>query len=251
MTESASCGYDSGVDCCERPVADEPRGIDAIDLKLNPTTVSEDTNNGNPVSMLYDSVARYSIKPEVGNTLEMVVPRQKCATENTRQMKPVRRKKRRHLLTVRRRKTRPRNIFMSGEQTVDTCEHTASACEQAFNGGERNGATCDGDVQSMATDLSFDFGDQHSNVEFHLDNTTSFEMATQSKVVNITHHVIDDNVHVIDDCEHIIIDSDQDTTMHLEDSTDLVYEAHHVLGEIYRETNEDECEMLRASHVMF
>ena len=252
MTESASCGYDSGVDCCERPVADEARDVDAINLELDPTTISENTNNGNPVSISYDNVACNSIKPEVGNALETVVPRQKSATENTRQINPIRRKKRRHLLTVRRRKNRSRNIPMSGEQTADTCEQTASAREQTF---ERNGAAFDGDFQGMATDLSFDLGDQHSNVEFRVNNTASLDMVTQSKIVNITDDVIDDNLHVTDECEQIVIDSDQDTTMYLEDSADAVYEVHHVLGEINRKTNEDtnvdECEMLRASHVLF
>lgn len=224
MTESTSCDYDSGVDCCERPVADKSlHGTDTKDIQLNPSKLSTDTEN--PVSKLYSSVASHSITPKAGSAL------QKSAIENTRQMKHVRRKKRRHLLTVRRRKNRPRDILISREQTVHTCEQTAGAREHTFNGNEQNDNACDADIPDMRADHSFDLADEHSNVEFHVGNTASLEMVT------ITDHVIADDVHVTDECEHIIIDSDQDTTMHLEDSANVVSEAHHVLDEIEQETN--------------
>ena len=224
MTESTSCDYDSGVDCCERPVADKSyHGTDTKDIQLNPSKLS--THTDNPVSKLYSGIASHSHTPEVGNAL------QKSAIENTRQMKHVRRKKRRHLLTVRRKKTRPRNTLISRGQTVLTGEQTAGAREHTFNGNEQNDNACDADVSDMTADHSFGLADQHSNVEFHVGNTASLEMVT------ITDHVIADNVHVTDECEHIIIDSDQDTTMHLEDSANVVSEALHVLDEIEQETN--------------
>lgn len=249
LTENTTCGYDSGVDCCERPVSDEHNDHN----NLEPAKSTEHTNSAISVAEFYGNVACNSMKPPI--TDESIVPEQKSSSQSDKQMKPIRKKKRRHLLTVRRRKNRFRNDPLSCEQTAGTHEQITNAREQTVNEREGNRSAADifSDIQGMAIGLSSLAAVDHlSNSQLHLGNTSSVEMDTQHDIVNITDHVSDDIVHVSDECQNIIVESNQDSPMHVES---VVSELNGVLYRTNRVNNEeidvDDCMVSHSSNVIF
>jgi hypothetical protein len=138
LTENTTCGYDSGVDCCERPVLDEHNDHG----NLEPAKSTEHTNSAISVAEFYGNVACNSMKPPK-ITDESIVPEQKSSSQSDKQMKPIRKMKRRHLLTVRRKKNRFRNVPLSCEKTAGTHEQITNAREQTVNEREGNRSAAD------------------------------------------------------------------------------------------------------------
>ena len=204
-------GYDSGVDCCERPLAGSVREMNRVET--GSCTAAEYQANGIKPQNFYSNVAYKTIVPvEKSEASGTAISRQINPSQNKRQTKPVRRKKRRHLFTVRRRKNRLKDIAGTWEKTAGAWDQTFSVFEEPYRGceqtldvsekcahpHEQSGAAFDdnfGNIQGMTK--NFALGASHQFVEI------------SQEIADITDHVNDDIVHVTDECDNII-DSDQD-----------------------------------------
>ena len=255
ITDNTTCGYDSGVDCWERP--DKPNDID----NLEAATTTEYTNNGMAeytsdgisVSKFYHSVACSSIKPNISEESNAVPLQEKITSQGNKQVKPTRRKKRRHLLTVRRRKYRYRNIPQSCGQNLGACEQTADAREQTANAREQtvNERELNSSESEMFSEIQGIENSLDALLNSQLHDTSSLEKNTQHEIVNITDHVNGDILHVNDDIFHVNDDilhvnddvlhvsDDEDSAMNVEDGTNIVSESYHVLFKTNQVNNEE------------
>jgi hypothetical protein len=234
MTENTTSGYDSGVDCCEQPVSDEPSNENN---KLEAPKATGVTNNGISVSKFYSSVADHLIEPKITQESHTVIHQKTLTSPSNKHLKHTRRKKRKHLFTARRRKSRPGHPLQS-------CEQTQRAREQNSSEGESFS-----DIHGV--DISLGTRELALNSQQLLNNTRSPEMDTQHEIVDVTHHVNDDVLHASHECGNVNVESGKHIPMHVEDCTNIAAaESNHVLFEV-NNGEVDECKISHASNMMF
>lgn len=124
LTGNANSGYDSGVDCPERVVSDE------IDEKTKPNTR---TDNTSAIFTLQSTVLSESIQDQPTYEISALQSEPKVTLQNVKIAKPLRRKKRKHCLTIRRRKNRPRKSSQLCDETPESCDLITDPREETAN----------------------------------------------------------------------------------------------------------------------
>ena len=236
LTENSTTGYDSGVDCCEQAVSDELKEHHKQEMPK----ITEHVNNGIPVSCFYGSVMDQLVEPNVTDESKTVI-HQKMTSQSNKHGKHTRRKKRKHLFTVRRRKSRPGS-------TPQSCEQTSSAREQIGSEGESFS-------DFHAIDSSLGTSELLSSSKLVLVNAMPRGDDTQHEIVNITDHLNEDALHVSGECESVNVESDKHIPMHVEEYTNFVAESSHRLLKTTivnsQEIRGDDCRVSHSSNFIF
>ena len=228
MNENTTGGYDSGVDCCERQVSE---GLQDISTHNNQHKTGKTTIDNGNLKFCENLVSSY-VEPEINDASNIVLPEKtRKISPNEKHGKPIRRKKRKHLFTARRRKNRTRNIPQSYE--------TTSECVNAWK--QDDITKCFSEFEGM----NFEKNGQLPNSQ---SLTKSFQMGKQHEIVNVTDHVSDDILHMTGEYEHIVIDSDQDSMLHVENDRNGMSESNHVCNEINHVNNKNS---LKSNDVIF
>lgn len=112
------------MDCHERVVSDE------IDEKTKPNTR---TDNTSAIFTLQSTVLSESIQDQPTYEISALQSEPRVTFQNVKIAKPLRRKKRKHCLTIRRRKNRPRKSSQSCDETPESCDLITDPREETAN----------------------------------------------------------------------------------------------------------------------